>query len=137
MDMIVDFILLAASGAATIYCFVLSRRLAKLNDMKNGIGASIASMSSALDQTQQVLAFAKSSSLEGVKRLTEVLEEAERVKPEITQLLEVLSELADIASDDIDAARANALRQIDARMRAQEPDRRSAAVVRAKSGKAA
>lgn len=117
MQLIVDFILLAASGAATIYCFVLSRRLARLNDMKNGIGASIASMSQALDQTQQVLALAKSSSLEGVQRLTALLEEAERVGPEIRQLIDALSDLAGIAADDIETARAAAAEDIERRAR--------------------
>ncbi|MFZ5616646.1 MAG: hypothetical protein ACOZAA_04910 [Pseudomonadota bacterium] len=117
MQLIVDFILLAASGAATIYCFVLSRRLAKLNDMKNGIGASIASMSQALDQTQQVLALAKGSSLEGVQRLTALLEDAERVGPEIRQLIDALGELAADATDDIDNARAIAVEDIDRRAR--------------------
>ncbi len=111
MQLIVDFILLAASGVATIYCFVLSRRLSRLNDMKNGIGASIATMSQALDQTQQVLAFAKSSSLEGVQRLTAVLEEAERVGPEINKLLDALRDLSAIAADDIEKARAAALEE--------------------------
>lgn len=123
MQLIVDFILLAASGAATVYCFVLSRRLAKLNDMKNGIGASIASMSQALDQTQQVLALAKSSSLEGVQRLTALLEDAERVGPEIRELIDALGELATDATDDIDNARAIAIEDIDRRARRMRPGR--------------
>lgn len=113
MEMIVDFILLAASGVATVYCFVLSRRLGRLNDMKNGIGASIATMSGALDQTQQVLALAKSSSLEGVQRLTAVLEEAERIKPEIAELLEALGELAAASVEEVEAVRDDALMRIE------------------------
>lgn len=127
MDMIFDFILLATSGVATFYCFVLSRRIARLNDMKTGIGASIASMSAALDQTQQVLAFAKSSSLEGVQRLAAVLEDAERVKPEIGQLIDALSELADITVADIEEAKQSALRQINDRQRADTSTARKVA----------
>jgi DNA-binding transcriptional regulator GbsR (MarR family) len=117
MDMIVDFILLAASGVATIYCFVLSRRLAKLNDMKNGIGASIGSMSAALDQTQEVLALARNSSLEGVQRLTAALEDAERIKNEIDELVDALSELASASVDDVEASRNAALRAIESRVK--------------------
>ena len=58
MRLVFDLVLLMASGAATVYCFVLSRRLSRLNDTKSGLGASIASMSQALDQTQQTLNFA-------------------------------------------------------------------------------
>lgn len=112
MEMIADFLLLAASGVATIYCFVLSRRLARLSDMKNGIGASIASMSETLDQTQKAIALAKSSSLESVAKLVGLLEEAERIKPEISQLVEALSEIAVVAAEDIDAARHRAIMDI-------------------------
>jgi chromosome segregation ATPase len=109
MDMIVDFILLAASGAAAVYCFVLSKRLKKLNDMKNGLGASIASMSQTLDQTQQVLALAKRSSVESIERLSALLEEAERLTPELSQLMDALGELSEIAADDIAKAKDEAL----------------------------
>jgi chromosome segregation ATPase len=109
MNMIVDFILLAASGAAAVYCFVLSKRLKKLNDMKNGLGASIASMSQTLDQTQQVLALAKRSSVESIERLSALLEEAERLTPELSQLMDALGELSEIAADDIAKAKDEAL----------------------------
>jgi chromosome segregation ATPase len=109
MDMIVDFILLAASGAAAVYCFVLSKRLKKLNDMKNGLGASIASMSQTLDQTQQVLALAKRSSVESIERLSALIEEAERLTPELSQLMDALGELSEIAADDIAKAKDEAL----------------------------
>ena len=114
MDIIVDFILLAASGAATVYCFVLSKRLKKLNDMKNGLGASIASMSQTLDQTQQVLSLAKRSSVESIERLSALLEEAERLTPELSQLMDALGELSEIAADDIAKAKDAALQSFEA-----------------------
>ena len=116
MGLVFDLILLMASGAATIYCFVLSRRLSRLNDTKNGLGASIASMSQALDQTQQALTFARTSSIDAIQKLAGALEEAERVRPEIAQLIDELSALAELTVDDIDHAKDSALQQIDRRM---------------------
>lgn len=113
MSVIVDLILLLASGVATIYCFVLSRRLSRLNDTKNGIGASIASMTHALDQTQQVMAIARNSSLVSIQELTTILEEAERIRPEIKALLEQIGHLAEISVEDIELARSDAIRLID------------------------
>lgn len=116
MGLVFDLILLMASGAATVYCFVLSRRLTRLNDTKNGLGASIASMSQALDQTQQALTFARTSSIDAVQKLASSLEEAERVRPEIAKLIEELSALAELMVDDIDHAKDDALQQIDSRL---------------------
>ncbi|OFW99596.1 MAG: hypothetical protein A3E78_00410 [Alphaproteobacteria bacterium RIFCSPHIGHO2_12_FULL_63_12] len=104
-----------ASGVATIYCFVLSRRLSRLNDTKNGIGASIASMSQALDQTQQTLAVARSSSVDAIQKLTNALEDAERIRPEFEKLIDEFGALAELAITDIDRAKEKALQQIDSR----------------------
>ena len=105
-----------ASGAATVYCFVLSRRLSRLNDTKSGLGASIASMSQALDQTQQTLNFARASSIDVIQKLTSAIEEADRVRPEIGKLTDELSALAELAVDDIGYARDTALEQIQKRL---------------------
>ena len=50
MDQTFDAILLLVSGAAGLYCFILSRRLKALQDMKTGIGASILAMTNAIAQ---------------------------------------------------------------------------------------
>lgn len=113
MRMIFDIVLLLASGAASIYCFVLSRRLSGLDDTRNGIGASIASMSRALDQMQQALALAKDSGIESIRHLTELMEDAERIKPELSALIVDLSQLAELAVEDIEQARTNAISEID------------------------
>lgn len=116
MRLVFDLVLLMASGAATVYCFVLSRRLSRLNDTKSGLGASIASMSQALDQTQQTLNFARASSIDVIQKLTSAIEEADRVRPEIGKLTDELSALAELAVDDIGYARDTALEQIQKRL---------------------
>ncbi|MEZ5917899.1 MAG: hypothetical protein R3C40_10135 [Parvularculaceae bacterium] len=38
MELIVNLVLLATSGAAAVYCYILSIRLKKLNDTRAGLG---------------------------------------------------------------------------------------------------
>ncbi len=136
MQMIVDFTLLAASIAAGVYCFVLSGRLKKLNDLRSGFGATVASMSEMLDQTRLTLEQAKRVSQEGEARLRGLVEDADRITPELESLLDAMSEAAEVAALDIEEARAKATDaiwlQAEAAMRATSP-----ASAQPRAGKAA
>jgi ABC-type transporter Mla subunit MlaD len=118
MQLIVDFTLLAASLAASLYCFVLHRRLNRLGDMRAGIGASIASMSNALEQTQAALAAARAEGLDGIERLSALVAETQRIAPELESVLDALEAVASEAVRDIDRARHGSIvelrRQVDA-----------------------
>ena len=104
MDVVTDIILLLSSGAATIYCFILSRRLARLNDTKNGLGASIASMSQALAQMQEALIAARGESDANIQRLSLLIEESRRVQPEISRLMREMEKLSVSSVRDIEDA---------------------------------
>lgn len=99
MQLIVDFMLLAASGAAAIYCFVLSARLRKLNDMRGGLGAGIASMTVALEETRRMLAQSRDAHKEAEESLKALIEEAERAAAELFELVEPLLAAADQTAD--------------------------------------
>ncbi|MEM9015081.1 MAG: DUF6468 domain-containing protein [Pseudomonadota bacterium] len=101
MELIVDFMLLAASAAATFYCIILSRRLERLNDTKDGLGATIASMSEMVEQARTAVTLARQSSAESIEALSPLVEETRSVIPKLEELIEVVSDLADIAIDDI------------------------------------
>lgn len=113
MQMIVDFTLLAASIAAGIYCFVLSGRLKKLNDVRSGFGATVASMSEMLDQTRVTLEQTKRVNQESETRLRLLVQDAERIAPEIESLLDVMTEAAEAAAFDIEDLRRKALDEIE------------------------
>lgn len=127
MQMIVDFTLLAASVAAGIYCFVLSARLKKLNDVRSGFGATVASMSEMLDQTRLTLEQTKRVNHESEARLRQLVEDADRIAPELESLLDVMTEAAEAAALDIEDARQKAIDGIwleaDAARRALPPQR--------------
>jgi len=112
MQLIFDFILLAASAAAAVYCFVLSARLKKLNDVRSGLGASVVSMSAMLDQTRLTLEQSKRATVETEQRLRAVIEHAEKIAPEIEILLDAVAESAESAESGIENRRRAALADI-------------------------
>ncbi len=112
MQMIIDFVLLAASAAAAIYCFVLSARLKRLNDIRSGLGASIASMSVTLDEAKRILEDTRRANIEGETKLRILIDDAERFAPELADLLDALVEAADGAASDIARSREAALEEI-------------------------
>ncbi|MFN0024062.1 MAG: hypothetical protein ACKVS5_09185 [Parvularculaceae bacterium] len=112
MQVIFDLMLLMASGAAAVYCFVLSNRLKKLNDIKSGLGASIASMSLTLEQTRAMLAEAKEINQQGSANLSRLIEEADKLSPEINDLMAALADYADAAITEISLSRDVAIRDL-------------------------
>ena len=116
MEMIIDFMLLAASGAATFYCFILSRKLEALKNTEKGLGATIATMSHTVDQARATVAMAKESSAESIAELSPLIEETKEVLPQLSEMVDVLSELAEIAIRDVNEATGKAGAELDERL---------------------
>ncbi len=108
MELIIDFILLAASGAAVFYCVVLSRKLEKLKDTEKGLGATIASMSQTVDQAHSTVVLAKESSNQSVAELTPLIEEVRVIVPKVTEMIDALGKLGEVARENIVTAAAGA-----------------------------
>jgi Mg2+/Co2+ transporter CorB len=120
MQMIVDFMLLAASAAAAIYCLVLSGKLKKPNDMRSGLGASIAAMSVTLEQTRKMLAEAKNAQREAEENLQTLINDAGKTAAELSDLVEAILDAADFAVDEITTCRDAAIGEIAALTDSQE-----------------
>jgi len=116
MEMIINFMLLAASGAATFYCFILSRKLEALKSTEKGLGATIATMSHTVDQARSTVALAKESSAESISELTPLIEETKDILPQLSEMIDVLSELAEIAIRDVNDASGKANAALDERL---------------------
>lgn len=56
MDLIADGLFIATALTAALYCYVLSQRLRRLSDAESGIGAQIAALNKALEETRSGLA---------------------------------------------------------------------------------
>ncbi len=104
MEMIINFMLLAASGAATFYCFILSRKLEALKNTEKGLGATIATMSHTVDQARGAVALAKETSAESISELTPLIEETKDLLPQLSEMIDVIGELAEITVRDVNEA---------------------------------
>ncbi|GJL92838.1 hypothetical protein [Hyphococcus sp.] len=116
MEMIIDFMLLAASGAATFYCFILSRKLEALKSTEKGLGATIATMSHTVDQARATVSLAKESSAQSIAELSPLIEETKDILPQLTEMIDVISELAEIAIRDVNEASGNAGAELEKRL---------------------
>ena len=92
MDLIADFLLLAASLCACLYCWLLSQRLNKLKDTRNGIAASLASLSKSVEEAKKAIAHSHLAADESVGRLEPLVVEARQLRSELTYDLETLSQ---------------------------------------------
>lgn len=73
MDLIADILLVAGAVGAGFYCFVLARRLNRLNDLETGVGGAVAVLSSQVDDLAKALATAQQTagaSTESLETLT-------------------------------------------------------------------
>lgn len=113
MELIIDFMLLAASGAAVFYCVILSRKLEVLKNTEKGLGATIATMSQTVDQARSTVVLAKESSNQSVKELTPLIEEMRTIMPKVTEMIDVLGELGEAAQKNIATAAAGASQDIE------------------------
>ena len=114
MEMIVNFMLVAASGSAAVYCFILNRKLQGLKDTEKGLGATIASMAQAVEQAQSAVALAKQSSAESINELEPLVAETREFMPKLTELVESIGDIADASISGINDATTAASLEIEA-----------------------
>lgn len=92
-----DMILILISGMAIFYCAMLSRRLKNLNNLKTGVGASIISLTQAIEDTHKAAKDAQTSTLQTVETLRHLLEKSERAGPKVEALIAELEQTGDRA----------------------------------------
>ena len=104
MALIVDFLLLAASGAACFYCWVLSKRLKALTSTKDGISTGIATLSQSTEDMQSAIAESKKATEDSAAHLTGLIEQSEQQIPELQKLLKQIAEISTQTVDETEAA---------------------------------
>jgi len=92
-----DMVLILISGLACLYCAILSRRLKNLNNLKTGVGASIISLTQAIEDTHKAAQEAQNSTLQTVQTLRHLLDKAESAAPRIEALIAELEHSSDKA----------------------------------------
>ena len=103
-----DLLLLLGALSATLYCFVLSRRLKRFNDLETGVGGAIAVLSAQVDDMTRTLESARQIAQQSATTLDGMTDRAEHASRRLELLMASLHDLPDPpdAPDDADAAAA-------------------------------
>jgi uncharacterized protein YoxC len=104
MALILDFLLLAASGAACFYCWVLNTRIKALTSTKDGINTGIAALSQSADDMQAAMANTKDQATADSVKLESLLEDANKKIPELQMLASQIQEISERAVEETETA---------------------------------
>ncbi len=104
MALIVDFLLLAASGAACFYCWVLNTRIKALTNTKDGIHTGIAALSQSADDMQAAMTDTKDQATANSTQLEELIEDANKKIPELQMLVSQIQEISERAVEETETA---------------------------------
>lgn len=93
MTMIADMLLMAGAVGAGLYCFVLSRRLRRFNDLEKGVGGAVAVLSAQVDDLTRTLSRAHGVASASVSTLSGVTNRAETAAKQLELLMASLHDL--------------------------------------------
>lgn len=77
MDQIADILLAGGAIGAGFYCYVLSRRLTRFNDLEKGVGGAVAVLSMQVEELKATLGEAKAAATEANADLKSTTDRAE------------------------------------------------------------
>jgi hypothetical protein len=95
MALIADMLLLAGTLGATLYCYVLARRLRRFNDLEKGMGGAIAVLSAQVDDMTKALNGAQNSARHSTDSLEGLTGRAEQVAHRLEILVAAMHDLPD------------------------------------------
>ncbi|MEO0371174.1 MAG: hypothetical protein AAF231_06930 [Pseudomonadota bacterium] len=93
MDLIADILLAAGAFGAGFYCFVLSRRLNRFNDLEKGVGGAVAVLSAQVDDLTKTLHQAQNTANMSTMSLDGLTERAEGVAKRLELLVASMHDL--------------------------------------------
>ena len=77
LEFVKDVLLIALCAACAAYCAMLNSRLKKLNNLKSGVGASIVTLTEAIERTHAAATTARGELFESIDEIKGLLESAE------------------------------------------------------------
>jgi hypothetical protein len=95
MDFIADILLVAGAFGAGFYCFVLSRRLARFNDLEQGVGGAVAVLSAQVDDLTKTLELAQTVANTSTTSLDGLTDRAENVAKRLELLVASMHDLTE------------------------------------------
>ncbi len=108
MNLIADTLLVAGALGATLYCYILSRRLSRFTNLESGMGGAVAVLSVQVDEMNKALEDAQKLSKESASSLEQLTERAEAAAVRIELLLASMHDLEELESRDSVAKRGRA-----------------------------
>lgn len=99
MALIVDFLLLAATGGACFYCWILNRRLKALTSNEDGFQSGISALAHSAEEMQNTMRSAQASAKEDAERLQGLLNACDEKASQLNGILESIAELETEYSD--------------------------------------
>ena len=79
IPLVADALLVAGVLGATLYCYVLSRRLKRFNDLERGVGGAVAVLSAQVDDMTKALIRAEGAANDSTGSLNGLTQRAEDV----------------------------------------------------------
>ncbi|WP_298561247.1 hypothetical protein [uncultured Aliiroseovarius sp.] len=111
MDWIADIILGLGAFGAAIYCLILSRRLKRFNNLRDGMGGAVAVLSAQVDDMTKTLDHAQSAAGQSAAVLTDLTERAEASARKLELMMASLHDLPDPAAQQPAAPRSDTQRE--------------------------
>ncbi|SLN32094.1 hypothetical protein [Pseudooctadecabacter jejudonensis] len=95
MAMIADILLMSGALAATLYCYVLSKRLRQFTDLEKGVGGAVAILAVQVDELSKALERAEAASTASANGLAAQSQNAEAAAKRLELLMASLHDLPD------------------------------------------
>lgn len=93
MDAIADILMIAGALGAGIYCFVLSSRLRRFNDLDKGVGGAVALLSVQVDDLNRALQAAQTAASSSTLSLDGLTDRAESVARRLELLVAAMHDI--------------------------------------------
>lgn len=98
MDLMADILLVAGAMGAGFYCFVLSKRLNKFNNLEKGVGGAVAVLSAQVEDLNKSLLSAQAASTGSNNALIELTGRAEAVSQRLELIMASMHDVSDPSS---------------------------------------
>lgn len=87
MRLLADILLFSGAMGTAFYCFVLSRRLIKFNNLEQGMGGAVALLSVQVDEMTKALSVAQRTAADATARVETITARAEEAAGRLELLL--------------------------------------------------
>lgn len=104
MELLADTLLVAGAFGAGFYCFILSKRLNRFNDLEKGVGGAVAVLSAQVADLSKTLNAAKLASEGSNEELEDLTMRAEAAAQRLELLMASMHDVPDVQPSEATAS---------------------------------